>query len=204
MPLCPSPLGAQGLACAWHAADDHIRENKRPWSQAWRCHHGTLSKLLDLSAPSPTSEFVVFELLKQPSVPGSPQLPPDQGCLLTLLRTGGEGLSQPRLEALGPYERRGPFMKEPHPPCHGFMFGATSSGRKRHGKWRWGLRYALPGRGKENAVSESIPQVGLRVLLPRVAHILLGVPSKAGLRASSACAARGPAPPLVCDAGQVT
>ena len=149
MPLCPSPLGAQGLACAWHAADDHIRENERPWSQAWRCHHGTLSTLPDLSAPSPASEFVVFELLKQPRVPGSPQLPPDQGCLVTLLRTGGEGLSQPRLEALGPYERRGPFMKEPHPPCHGFMFGATSPGRKKHGKWRWGLRYALPGRRKE-------------------------------------------------------
>lgn len=24
----PSPLGAQGLACAWHTADDHIRENE--------------------------------------------------------------------------------------------------------------------------------------------------------------------------------
>ena len=89
-------------------------------------------------------------------------------------------------------------MKETHPPCHGFTFGATSPGRKKHRMWRWGLGYVLPGRGNGKAGSESVHQVQLGALLHRAAHTLCGVPSKARLWASSACGARGPALPRTC------
>lgn len=71
-------------------------------------------------------------------------------------------------------------MKDAHPPCHGFTFGATSPGRKKHGMWRRGLGYALPGRGNGKAVSESVHQVQLGALLHGAATPSAGCPAGRG------------------------